>query len=131
MSRNIENFLHELFQKLLVQSTAQVHGNTGLSNQVHDFLVQRSQRIRVLQTKAKLSLTEYKRRLQHAWCRPLKFIYSEKATKFCEIFTLLLATVNTVKSKVKILQNFVAFSEYMNFKRSKQLEDPQLWVIAF
>ena len=66
MSRNIENFLHELFQKLLVQSTAQVHGNTGLSNQVHDFLVQRSQRTRVLQTKAKLSLTEYKRRLQHA-----------------------------------------------------------------
>ena len=25
-----------------MQSTAQVHGNTGLSNQVHDFLVQRS-----------------------------------------------------------------------------------------
>ena len=46
MSRNIENFLHELFQKLLVQSTAQVHGNTGLSNQVHDFLVQRQEFIR-------------------------------------------------------------------------------------
>ena len=46
----------------------------------------------------------------------LKFIYSEKATKFCETFTLLLTTVHTVKSKVKILQNFVAFSEYMNFK---------------
>merc|ERR1711997_1165704 len=46
----------------------------------------------------------------------LKFIYSEKATKFCEIFTLLLTTVHTVKSKVKISQNFVAFSEYMNFK---------------
>ena len=45
----------------------------------------------------------------------LKFIYSEKATKLCEIFTLLLATVHTVKSKVKISQNFVAFSEYMNF----------------
>ena len=45
----------------------------------------------------------------------LKFIYSEKATKFCEIFTLLLTTVNTVKSKVKILQDFVDFSEYMNF----------------
>ena len=28
----------------------------------------------------------------------LKFIYSEKATKFCEIFTLLLTTVHTVKS---------------------------------
>ena len=45
----------------------------------------------------------------------LKFIYSEKATKFCEISTLLLTTVHTVKSKVEILQNFVAFSEYMNF----------------
>ena len=45
----------------------------------------------------------------------VKFIYSEKATKFCEIFTLLLTTVNTGKSKVKILQNLVAFSEYMNF----------------
>ena len=45
----------------------------------------------------------------------VKFIYSEKATKFCEIFTLLLTTVHTVKSKVKLSQNFVAFSEYMNF----------------
>ena len=45
----------------------------------------------------------------------LKFIYSEKATKFCEIFTLLLSYVVSVKSKVKISQNFVAFSEYMNF----------------
>ena len=46
----------------------------------------------------------------------LKFIYSEKATKFCEISTSLLITVHTVKSKLEILQNFVAFSEYMNFK---------------
>ena len=45
----------------------------------------------------------------------VKFICSEKATKFCEIFTLLLTTVHTVKSKVKISHNFVAFSEYMNF----------------
>ena len=44
----------------------------------------------------------------------IKFIHSEKATKFCEIFPLLLTTVNTVKSKGKILQNSVAFSEYMN-----------------
>ena len=36
----------------------------------------------------------------------LKFIYSEKATKFCEIFTLLLSYVVPVKSKVKISQNF-------------------------
>ena len=46
----------------------------------------------------------------------LKFIYSEKATKFCKIFTLLLSYVVPVKSKVKISQNFVAFSEYVNFK---------------
>ena len=38
----------------------------------------------------------------------LKFIYSEKATNFCEIFTLLLTTVHTVKGRLKILQNFVA-----------------------
>ena len=43
------------------------------------------------------------------------FIYSEKVTKFWEIFTLLLTTVHTVKGKVKILHNFVGFSEYMNF----------------
>ena len=45
----------------------------------------------------------------------IKFVYSEKATKFCEISTLLLSTVHTDKSKVEISQNFVAFSEYMNF----------------
>ena len=48
----------------------------------------------------------------------VKFIYSEKAAKFCEIFTLLLSYVVLVKSKVKISQNFVAFSEYMNFTGS-------------
>ena len=45
----------------------------------------------------------------------VKFIYSEKTTKFCKIFNLLLSYVVPVKSKVKISQNFVAFSEYMNF----------------
>ena len=48
----------------------------------------------------------------------IKFIYSEKATKFCEISTLLLSYVVPVKSKVEISQNFVAFSEYMNFTKS-------------
>ena len=43
----------------------------------------------------------------------VKFKNSEKATKFCEIFTLLLSYVVPVKSKVKISQNFVAFSEFM------------------
>ena len=44
----------------------------------------------------------------------LKFVYSEKATKFYEISTLLLSIVHKDKSKVKISQNFEAFSEYMN-----------------
>ena len=45
----------------------------------------------------------------------IKFIYSEKATKFCKIFTLLLSYVAPAKNKVEISQNFVAFSECMNF----------------
>ena len=47
----------------------------------------------------------------------IKFLYPEKATIFCEIFPLLLTTEHTVKSKGKISQNFVAFSEYMNFTK--------------
>ena len=47
----------------------------------------------------------------------IKFIYSEKATKFCETSTLDLTVLHMVKSKVEISQNFVAFSEYMNFIR--------------
>ena len=43
-------------------------------------------------------------------------MYSKKATKFWEIFTLILTGTTYDKSKVKILQNVVAFSEYMNFK---------------
>ena len=46
-----------------------------------------------------------------AFSTKLKFIYSEKASKFCEISTLLLSYV----VPVDISQNFVAFSEYMNF----------------
>ena len=44
-------------------------------------------------------------------------VYSEKTTKFFEISTLLLSYVVPVKSKVVISQNFVAFSEYMNFTK--------------
>ena len=40
----------------------------------------------------------------------VKFIYSEKATKFCEIFTLVLSYV-----VVKILSILVVFLENMNF----------------
>ena len=50
---------------------------------------------------------------QNFW---LELIYSEKATKFCELSTSLLSYVVTVKNKLEISQNFVAFSEYMNFK---------------
>ena len=51
----------------------------------------------------------------------IKFIYFEKATKFCKIFT-------TVKSKVKNLQNFVALTEYTNFniKSKKKSEGKKL-----
>ena len=45
----------------------------------------------------------------------LKFIYSEKATKICEISAVNLTGTPQDKSKVEILQKFVAFSEYMNF----------------
>ena len=49
----------------------------------------------------------------------LKFMYSEKAIKFCKTSTVDLSYVVSVKSTVEILQNFVAFSEYMNFKENK------------
>ena len=47
----------------------------------------------------------------------LKFIYSEKATKFCEVLSLLLSYVVPVKSMVEISQNLLAFAEYMNFNK--------------
>ena len=42
-------------------------------------------------------------------------MYSEKATKFCAISNFTFDLCNVVKNKVEISQNFVAFSEYMNF----------------
>jgi hypothetical protein len=48
-----------------------------------------------------------------------KFICSEKAAKFCEIFTLFLTGTTKDKGKVNISQNFVAFSEYMNFNKNE------------
>ena len=53
----------------------------------------------------------------------VKFIYSEKVTKFSEIFSLLLTTVHTIKSKGKISQNLVAFSEYMKTIGTNQIKD--------
>ena len=54
----------------------------------------------------------------------IKFIYSEKATKFWEIFPLLLTYSTYIQNKGKILQNFVAFSEYMNFTRKCPRKTP-------
>ena len=45
----------------------------------------------------------------------VKFTYFEKTSKFCEISSVDLSYVVTVKSTMEILQKFVAFSEYMNF----------------
>ena len=69
--------------------------------------------IKVTQDKARL---EAKNKARQAKVSHLKFIYSEKATRFCEIFILLLTVATYNKSKVKISQKFMAFSEYMNFK---------------
>ena len=52
---------------------------------------------------------------QPASAPAFKFIYYEKAPNFCKISTIDLSYVVTVKSMVEISQNFVAFSEYMNF----------------
>ena len=49
----------------------------------------------------------------------VKFIYSEKATKFYKISIVDLSYVVPVKSTVEISQNFVTFSEYMNFTKHK------------
>ena len=58
------------------------------------------------------------------WKYVVKFIYSEKATKFSKISTVDLFYVVTVRSTVEISQNFVAFSEYMNFNWEKVRENP-------
>ena len=52
----------------------------------------------------------------------LKFIHSEKDTKFGEISTVYLSYVVPVKSAMEISQNFVAFSENMNFKGFSDLK---------
>ena len=47
--------------------------------------------------------------------RILKLIYSEKATNFGKVSTVDLSYLVMVKSRIEISQNFLAFSEYMNF----------------
>ena len=63
----------------------------------------------------------------------IKFIYSEKAQTLCEISTLDLFYLVTVKSRVKITQNFVAFSEYMNFtsKNMRAIFTRNWWLAKF
>ena len=57
---------------------------------------------KILALKGGMQFFQYKQNTVHL----LKFIYSEKATKFCEIFPLLLTVCTVVKSKEKISQNF-------------------------
>ena len=57
----------------------------------------------------------------------LKFIYSEKAMKFCVISNVNLSYVVLVKSTVEILQNFVAFSEYVNFNKPRLMKKKKVW----
>ena len=57
----------------------------------------------------------------------VKFIYSKKVTKFCEIFTADLTGTTWDKYMMEILQNFVAFSEYMNFMKICYLTYIQKW----
>ena len=61
----------------------------------------------------------------------VKFIYSERATKFCEISTNYFTGSTYIgQIIVEILQNFVAFSEYMNFKSEMTLQYPHLLHVA-
>ncbi len=56
---------------------------------------------------------------------PLQFsFYPKKATKFFEIFTLLLSVCTVDKSKMEISQNFVAFSEYTKFTKQNKTKIP-------
>ena len=49
---------------------------------------------------------------------PVKFVYPEKTTNFCEISIVDLSYLVTIKSTIEILQNYVvAVSEYMNFTK--------------
>ena len=55
-------------------------------------------------------------------CLCLKFIYSEKATKFCEISIVDLTVTIKDKSTVEISQKFVVFSEYINFSSQRYIK---------
>ena len=59
----------------------------------------------------KWGLNDFSKTLEKQAKKLNLFIYSEKATKLCKIFTLFLTGTTQDTSKVKISQNFVAFSE--------------------
>ena len=69
--------------------------------------------------------------------RPLKvlvkFIYSEKATKFLPYLhcTVDLTVTTYDKSTVEISQNFGAFSEYMNIKKNSNTCKFHIWMVYF
>ena len=69
--------------------------------------------MKLFQCKNKTGGTKAKKIFSEAF---VKFRYCEKATKFCGLSTVDWSYVVTVKSTMEILQNFVAFSERMNFK---------------
>ena len=55
---------------------------------------------------------------------PYKVYSFSQVKKFCETSTPDLTVIALVKSKVEISQNFVAFSEYMNFTYSLFMNIP-------
>ena len=59
----------------------------------------------------------------------LKFIYSEKATKFCEISTVDLTVQNILKTNRRwwFRKNFVFFSQNPDFKYKIKMQ-PQNWI---
>ena len=60
----------------------------------------------------------------------VKFIYSEKSANFCKISNADLSYVVTVKSTVEISQNFVAFSENMNFTTSFEFQNYYIFCLT-
>ena len=67
--------------------------------------------IKLIKKKIKEGSYKFVIREVHVTSLSLKFIYSEKTTKFCKISTVDLSYVVPVKSTVEISQKFVAFSE--------------------
>ena len=61
----------------------------------------------------------------------VKFVYSEKATKFCEISTLLLSTVHTDKIKGEISQNFVKCLHFFDSTTFYGLHRTEIFSLAF